>query len=300
MEFYKLVDSWSFLKKFNLQTHFESREQWWQLQEQLAETHDSPFVFRKVLLERSWIAKDRPYYNCYPAILPMLMKLRLDIPCSSIRNVAIEPIEVRLPTVQEDGSPFKWDGYHVRTVFFGIQQMPKEVGSIEMIDGICICFDIGEVSEMNEPIYSFRFFPLREDMNIEEASKLFTEHRTASEGVKIPPNILENVIKLCACLSLISQDSELITPDVLSKHSEKYKTATPYERECMVAMAHRRGKKGWDVGAEIEYSPHYRRPHPALVRVGKGRISARIVMRRGSVVHRTKITNVPSGFDGNS
>jgi len=36
------------------------------------------------------------------------------------------------------------------------------------------------------------------------------------------------------------------------------------------------------------------------VRVGKGRISARIVMRRGSVVHRAKITNVPSGFDGNS
>lgn len=300
MEFYKYTDSWSFLKRFNLQTNFENREQWWDLQEELSEMHDSPFLLRKVLLERSWVAKDRPYYNCYPAILPMLMKLKLDIPCSTIKHMTIEPIEVRLPVDQADDSPFKWGEHHVRTVFFGIQKMPREVDSHEMTDGICICFDIGELSEMNEPIYSFRFFPLRDDMTIDKASRLFTEHRTAHEGIQIPPNISENIIKLCACLSLISQDSDLISPDVLSKHSEKWKVASEAERSDMVAMAHRRGKKGWNIGHDIEYSPHYRRPHPALVRIGKGRISARIVMRRGSVVHRAKIINVPSGFDGNS
>lgn len=298
MDFYKYIDSWSFLKKFNLQTHFESREQWWELQEQLAESYDSPFAYRKVLLERKWIANDRPYYNCYPAILPMLMNLKLDIPCGSICNIFIEPIEVRLPVDQKDG-PFAWGEYHVRTVFFGIQKMPKEVDSEEMVDGICICFDVGEISELNEPIYSFRFFPLREDMTIEDSSRLFTEHRSASEGVQIPQHISENVIKLCACLALIGQDSDIITPDILSKHTDKWEAASESERLAMVEMAHRRGKKGWNIGAEIEYSPHYRRPHPALVRVGKGRISARIVMRRGSVVHRTKITNIPSGFDGN-
>lgn len=299
MEFYKYIDSWSFLKKLNLQSHFEGREQWWELQEHLSEAHDSPFGYRKVLLERGWIAKDRPYYNCYPAILPMLMKLRLDIPCSSIRSMAIEPIEVRLPIKQDEDGPFTWGEHHVRTVFFGIQKMPKEIDSPEMIDGICICFDIGELSEMNEPIYSFRFFPLRDDMNVEEASRLFTDHHTAHQGVQVPRHISENIIKLCACLSLISQDSDLITPDVLSKHSERWKTANEEERNAMVVMAHRRGKKGWNIGHDIEYSPHYRRPHPALVRVGKGRISARIVMRRGSVVHRAKITDIPSGFDGN-
>jgi hypothetical protein len=298
MEFYKYTDSWSFLKQFNLQSHFESREQWWELQEYISETHDSPFMYRRVLLEKKWIANERPYYHCYPAILPMLMKLKLDIPCSSLRGVEVEPIEVRLPKDQKDG-PFAWGEHHVRTVFFGIQKMPREVGSEELIDGICICFDIGEVSDLNEPIYSFRFFPLRDDLTIDEASKLFTKHHTADEGVQMPVEIAENIIKLCACLALISQDSELITPDVLKKHEKEWDQADEERRKQMVEMAKNRGKNGWNVGAEIEYSPHYRRPHPALVRVGKGRISARIVMRRGSVVHRTKITNIPSGFDGN-
>lgn len=102
MEFYKYTDSWSFLKQFNLQSHFESREQWWELQEQMSETYDSPFMYRRVLLEKKWIASERPYYNCYPAILPMLMKLKLDIPCSSLRGMSIEPIEVRLPRADRE------------------------------------------------------------------------------------------------------------------------------------------------------------------------------------------------------
>jgi hypothetical protein len=297
MEFHKYVDSWSIIKKTQLAPLFKSREHLWDVQEEMAVRTDSPFLGRRCYLERAWIARERPYYNCYPAILPMLMKLKLDIPCSSIRSIAIEPIEVRLPKDQKDG-PFAWGKHYVRTVIFGIQLMPSDVGSRKLVEGLCVCFDIGETGELDEPIYSFKLLPLREDLTIDEAERLYTEHHSATEGIVVPEEIRNNVLKLCACLSLISQDSELITPDILKKHEKEWGTASPERRAEMLRMARSRDKNGWNVGQHVEYSPHYRRPHPALVRFGKGRISARIVMRRGSVVHRAKLINMPSGYVG--
>jgi hypothetical protein len=43
---------------------------------------------------------------------------------------------------------------------------------------------------------------------------------------------------------------------------------------------------------------YYRRPHPALVWTGHGRTVPRIIMRKGSVVHREVLAPVPTGFEG--
>ncbi len=61
--------------------------------------------------------------------------------------------------------------------------------------------------------------------------------------------------------------------------------------------AHRRGKVGWDVGRQVEVMPHYRRPHLMLAWTGPGRAVPKIVPRRGSIVHRSAVEKVPSGFD---
>ena len=53
-----------------------------------------------------------------------------------------------------------------------------------------------------------------------------------------------------------------------------------------------------NVGQQIEVMPHYRRPHPALVWTGHGRAVPRIVMRKGSVVHREVLARVPTVFGG--
>ena len=65
-----------------------------------------------------------------------------------------------------------------------------------------------------------------------------------------------------------------------------------------VHRAHRRGKLGWNVGQRVEVMPRYRRSHPALVWTGHGRAVPRIVMRKGSVVHREMLARVPTGFGG--
>ena len=65
-----------------------------------------------------------------------------------------------------------------------------------------------------------------------------------------------------------------------------------------VEKAIRRGKRGWIVGAGIEVIPHLRRPHPALVWTEKGRSVPKIVMRKGSVVHRGGVEKLSSGLLG--
>ena len=66
-----------------------------------------------------------------------------------------------------------------------------------------------------------------------------------------------------------------------------------------VDRAKRRGKIGWNVGRNIEVSPHIRGPSPAaLYWTGKGHSVPIIRFRAGCVVHKKKISEIPTGFLG--
>lgn len=296
MIFNKHQDLWGLLKKTNTRNLFESKESFFEVYLEGAEANGNAFAFRRGLLEQQWEKLNRPYYNVFPAILPMLMKLKLDISCEALRNISIQPIEVRLPQDLKN-SPLSWDNGAVKSLLFGLQLMPSEVKSNELIEGLCICFDVGEKDQLGHPVMTFKFFPLRPDLTVDKAAELLPAHESLKIGLEIPDSIINSVVRLCACIALIDSDSDIITPDILVKDKPRWESASSTDRERMIATARRRGKVGWDIGASIEHAPHYRRPHPALVRVGKGRTLTRIVMRKGSVVHRGKLTSIPSGFD---
>lgn len=299
MQFYKYSSLWGLIKQKNLKGLFSDRAQFLEFYSKTAEMQGNPFAYRRAILEQSWEGLERPYYNIFPAIVPMLLNLRLDIPCSMLRNISIEPIEVRLPE-DADIPGLVWAEGRVKSLIMGIQPVPKEVGADELIPGMVMAYDIGEIGEDGCPVMSFRFFPLRDDMTVEEAAKLLPSHKSAEEGVVVPEDVRTAILRLCACIALIDSDSDIITPDILNRDKDKWDKASEAQRAEILRRSRDRGKYGWNIGALIEYAPHYRRPHPALVRVGKGRTLTRIVMRKGSVVHRGKLTSVPSGFEGDS
>lgn len=299
MEFFKYQSLWSLLKQVNCRGLFSDKDQFFDNYIEGAERTGNAFAFRRGLLERLWEEKERPYYNLYPAIVPMLLGLRLDIPCSTLRNISIEPIEVRLPE-NLDAPGLVWPQGRVKSLIMGLQPVPEGVDAEHLVAGLVIAFDIGEVDEQGHPILSFKFFPLRDDMTIEQAADLLPPHESFDVGVPIPQETMAAVIRLCACIALIDSDSDIIAPDILKRDNAKWDGASEAQRLEIVNRAKDRGKYGWNIGASIEYAPHYRRPHPALVRVGKGRTLTRIVMRKGSIVHRNKITEVPSGYEGSS
>ncbi|NDD54274.1 hypothetical protein EBZ39_10435 [bacterium] len=296
MEFYKHQDLWGLLKKLNIRHEFSGEQHFLSYYKLMAEARGEAFAYRRGEMEARWITNNKPYYNVYPAILPMLLSLNLDIPCSFIKSISIQPIEIRLPDTLKD-QPLVWAEGRIRSIIFGIQPVSKDLEQSELIDGMSICFDTQEVDEIGHPILAFNFFPLREDLTIEQAIQIFPKHDSFSVGAKIPDETMVAVVRLCACLALIDQDSDLIMPDILKKHEKEWDEASIERRAQMLTMAKDRGKNGWNIGASIEHVPHYRRPHPALVRFGKGRKLARIVMRKGSVVHRSKLTTIPSGYE---
>ena len=108
-----------------------------------------------------------------------------------------------------------------------------------------------------------------------------------------PETICTNRARLACTLCLLENNPEIIEPDVLARDQEKFEIT---KDEKYVDKAKRRGKFGFNIGKGIEVIPHVRRPHPALMHTGHGRMVPRIVLRKGSVIHREAVVHVPTGF----
>ena len=248
--------------------------------------HSAQF-FQQVNNERDWEQARRPYYNVWPSIVPMLTRLNLDLD-SGLIQLPLPALCVRLPK-QQNPLTFDWQG------------QPFEIHCMLMGDmddgrGISILIDVGEImdnSAFNVPIYTYRNFPRRSGLTVEQSLAGLGKGITADIGVQIPDDLLTDCVRLCCSLCLLENDPEIISPDVLSKDRDKF-DLTGDQR--YIDKAHRRGKVGWDVGRHVEVAPHYRRPHMALVWTGRGRAVPKIVPRRGSVVHREVVEKLPSGF----
>jgi hypothetical protein len=161
---------------------------------------------------------------------------------------------------------------------------------------ISVLIDIGEVMPGGVPIYTYRNFPRKPGLTVEQSlASLGKKGLFADIGIVVPSDLVTDCIRLCCSLCLLENDPSIISADVLADDRVKYDQTGDGK---YIDKARRRGKVGWDVGRHIEMIPHYRRPHMALVWTGKGRGVPRIAPRKGSVVHRELVEKVPSGFGG--
>jgi hypothetical protein len=246
--------------------------------------------YNQMLNERDWEKAQRPYYNLWPSIVPMLTRLNLDLDSDLIR-LPLPALRIRFPRdPTKNPLKFDWkgDGVTVRCIM---------LGEINRGTGISVLIDIGELmSEIGVPVYTYRNFPRRPGLTVEQSlASLGTKGLFADIGVQVPDSLVMDCVRLCCSLCLLENDPSIISPDVLADDRAKFEASGDQK---FVDKAHRRGKVGWDVGKHIEVIPHYRRPHMALVWTGHGRAVPRVVPRRGSVVHREVVEKLPSGFDG--
>jgi hypothetical protein len=250
---------------------------------------NSSQFFNQLNSERDWERARKPYYNVWPSIVPMLTRLNLDLDSGLIR-LPMPALCVRLPK-QPNPMTFQW------------QDQPFEIrcmllSEINAGHGLSVLIDVGEVVNNGTfpvPIYTYRNFPRREGLTVEQSLAGLGKGMTAEMGVQVPEALITDCIRLSCSLCLLENDPSVIESDVLSKDRARYEGSGDQK---YVDKARRRGKVGWNVGRHIEVAPHYRRPHMALVWTGHGRAVPKIVPRRGSVVHREMVEKVPSGFGG--
>ncbi len=235
-----------------------------------------------VLAEAIWKQLRRPYYQVWPAIIPALLNLRLDLDAGLIR-APMAALAVRLPADRP------------------IERLPG-------VQTALICQD-GPGEDLRLWVNFMRPAGLANmhlTLGCEPGKTLedsFQESAANTHNYVITDNFMSdehfpmvlNCLRLCATLCLLADDPSVIEPDVLGKDQARFAASGD---EKYIDRAHRRGKVGWNVGRQMEVSPHYRRPHMTLVWTGQGRAVPKVVPRRGSVVHRDKIEKVPSGFGG--
>lgn len=239
---------------------------------------------RQCRVERRWYGLMRPYYNVWPGIIGPLAKVNLDtVTCDQI-HLPMSCIAFRLlPTCSrfclENGLALK--SFLVSDTDGMVDQESRE---------FTLWMDFGEKVD-SQSVWTYRRFLMRPEWSIQRAMDEMgsAEPVAHTAGVaRLEPAVCNQIVSLViGCLLL---DTDFVVPDVLNR--DKTKPLTP-ER---IERAHKNGKVGWDIGREIDVNPHWRRPHPALMWTGKGRTVAKITMRKGAIVKRSTIGQIPTGF----
>lgn len=246
----------------------------------------------QMFLEHTWERNRRPYYNVYPSILPMLLRLNLALDTEFV-TLPVPVFSIRLPQEPHALSfPDNGSDYSIRAMLVGHSTGLRNAGNV--YPGLVIWMDTGEREQSAKglpvPIHTYINLPLSDDMTLEDAIHALPYDTTVFHGMRLPEEIRTACVRLVCTLCLLDNDPSLIEPDVLNRDTGK-----PLS-EQIIDRAKRRGKYGWNVGKGIEVIPHVRRPHPAVMWTGHGRTSPRIVLRKGSVVHRDTIMRLPSGY----
>lgn len=294
VQFYDYPDSWQIAKKLGLVggMGLTSREEMYDTLDELNLAAGNGIGVRHSWFERAWRKAGCPYYDVYPAIIPMLTSISLDIPGEHIKPPqGYDSLLLRLPKNREG---IEQDGLVVRSVFFSFQLCNRAPGMDAPEQGLCVGMDLGERDVTGIPVFTLRAFPL-DERPIEEAMRGFRDHESLREGLQVPIELIERCVRLALTVCLIGEDDELLDPEILAKDRAKYRFADEEKRRALIEKARRRGKHGYRLGAKLEVIPHVRRPHPALYWTGKGRSVPVIRMRKGAIVHRSKLSSIPTG-----
>jgi len=259
------------------------------------------YTFESILHEEGL-----PYYNVYPSIIPMLLNLDIDKvseksliiphglnsllinmpkknnPLYPIRNIGLsfEHIEYPDKWTTLTGDPHPGGGHLGLLIESGATENDSVCNNYTTlplgVTGRADEFTVGEI--IKEFLYEWSHTE-----NVVDSVK----HSGGTE------NCIK-AVKLACTLCLLGNSPELIQPEVLN--ADEHKLKGQHNIDALVAKARRRGKYGFTIGKDIEVMPHYRRPHLALVWYGSGKKKSKIIPRKGSIVHRSKVEKIPTGY----
>lgn len=273
-----------------------------------------PFTPAMLTLETEWLEAGRPYYNLWPSIIPALTKLRMDADSSFFR-LPLDQLLVRFP-VNDNSLSWEWEGkpYSVKAVLCGNVQLITDLNGkavsgwagkqdpARMKRGIAMWIDAHEPLEgayaglASKKLHRmmYKHVVCEEGKSIEWSFDNIPGHDSKDVGVNYPDQVIRDVARIVCTICLMAEDKELVEPIVLKSDEEKYDRTGDLS---LVTKAIRRGNYGFNVGRNIEITPHVRAASPAaLYWTGRGRTIPRIRFRRGTVVHRKRLASVPTGF----
>lgn len=248
----------------------------------------------------TWRSARSPYYKVYPGIVKSLTSLSLDTELSKLK---LEKMCLLIRFAE--GKEVSVCGGVVKLNSILVVSTGSDVLLSEVVE-------VGGKHLMPSTLFVSAF-----SETIEVVASDTAKHTTRQMIEKVPQGEMEKDLqveadkfiieeqarlsvmstKIALTVILLANDPSVIEPDVLGKDRLRYESETDEEWKVRaVERARRRGTVGWTVGRKYESCPHIRRPHFGLRYTGKGGTVPRIVPIKGSIVHRKKVTDVPTGY----
>ena len=224
--------------------------------------------------EAAWIENKRPYYDIYPSIIPALEKLEMDFPLDTIKMpYGLSELLVRYPV-----------GYcNIRSIFMGYHFDPQNTEH-------CLMLSVqankeSDPDDLDRGLVSFAWQPGTNGADV-------VREIYGNEKKIYIIDQMAKAFKTAIAICLIGEDPSLVERCILSKDMSKVNEAN---MDRLVDKAKRRGKFGFTLGRELEMIPHLRRPHMWWKPYGPGRKFRKFCLRKGSVIHKDVVNQVPSG-----
>ncbi len=243
-------------------------------------------VARLAEVESAWYHSKRPYYSVMPQIGEALARVNLDTPSGGI-GLPLDNLLVRFQVGHEldAGQGASISKILVNHAEYTLTDPPPGIR-----EAVCHRFVLRIAGDFGNSIAVLALHP---DFTLNE-----NLHRAnlVRHGENTLQHTIDVAFALVIAICLLDEGSGLIAPEVLTDDQAKYEAANAEERARLVDKARRRGRVGWMVGADVEVSPHLRRPHFGIRWTEKGRSVPKIVPIKGCVVKRKAIGEVPTGY----
>lgn len=272
---------------------------------------NDPFTPELLQAEVLWQELGRPYYNVWPSVIPALSKLKLDAD-SSWFKLPLDHLLLRFPK-ENNPLTFEYKGvWAVHSVLASNVMLPNKEGT-EYKRAISLWIDINEPlsavrqTELEDgrvlirkpepgkhtPSLLYRHIICDEGKTIEWSFDNIPPHSSSGFGVVYPDPIVRDVARIVCTLCLLQGDPDLVEPIVLAKDEAK---RNAQNEASLVDKAKRRGMYGWNLGRNVQVSPHVRSAHAHLYWTGKGRKIPAIRFLKATVVRRHRVSDVPTGY----
>lgn len=244
-------------------------------------------IFNTINIENLWISDGRPYYEVYPSVADFISKLDLNFTPNQL--CMPHNLKALLLKFYDGHDPnyilFTITYTDTSTIFsYVVNQGYGDAGIGMMQYSISVPNDCTIDQEL-KLIYSSVFIETVESCSAEQRAVAQTRW-----------DAIVKLFKIIGTICLIGSDPDLIEPQILTNDLPKLNN---HNINSLIDKAKRRGKFGFSLGKKLESIPHTRRPHMYWQAYGPKHSLRRYRTRKGSVIHKDKITNVPTGFEEN-
>jgi hypothetical protein len=226
------------------------------------------------------IKRKRPYFNIHPPVIKSLANTPLRIKPRTIPKSVINDLGticVKFPKELQHKYLKNVSHFYLSC---GNEVLEWESKSFKKQDAVHICY--------SDTVAAFNVYcPMDQDFDT-------CNSQERSVGAHVTQFEIEQrdfITRIALGVMLLASDPAFVEPILLRRDFGK-----PGDKSAMAERARRNGVIGYEIGANMEVSPHFRRPHFAIRWTGKGAEIPRLVPVKGAVIHKSQL-HVPTGFE---